>query len=95
MNIGKAIKQLRKKQSLSQAQLAERTGITQTALSQIENGSRRPNNETFKKLTDYFQVPEILIYLLATEDTDVAENKQEMFRAIFPNVKNLLLSVFE
>jgi transcriptional regulator with XRE-family HTH domain len=38
MNVGKAIKEIRKSQGLSQADLSEMTGIMQAALSLIENG---------------------------------------------------------
>ncbi|MDB4923031.1 helix-turn-helix transcriptional regulator [Mucilaginibacter sp.] len=95
MNIGTAIKYLRKQKELSQTELAELCGLTQTALSQIENGSRRPNTDTMKKLTDYFQVPEILIYMLATEPADIPANKREMFDIVFPNLRKMLISVFE
>lgn len=48
MNVGKAIKELRKTQNLNQVELAEMAGITQAALSAIENGVR-PNPDTLKK----------------------------------------------
>jgi len=95
MNIGTAVRQLRKKEKLSQLELAERSGLTQTALSQIESGSRRPNAESLKKITDYFKVPEIVIYLLATEVQDVPESKREMFELVFPNVRDMLLGLFD
>lgn len=95
MNIGTAVKQLRKKQGLSQVELAERSGLNQTALSQIENGNRRPNAESLKKLTDYFKVPEIVIYLLATEFDDVPADKRDIFEKVFPNVRTMLLGLFD
>ncbi|WP_419698122.1 helix-turn-helix domain-containing protein [Mucilaginibacter sp. NFX135] len=95
MNIGIAIKQLRKQKKLSQAELAEQSGLTQTALSQIENGSRRPNVESMKKLTDYFNIPEIVIYLLATESNDVPDEKKEMFEKVFPNLRNMIIGLLE
>ena len=95
MNIGNAIKELRKKHQLSQAELAEQCEMTQTALSQIENGVRRPNEITLKRIANRLKVPEIMIYLLATDIKDIPAEKQEMFKLIFPNVKNMLLSIFE
>jgi len=95
MNIGKAIKQLRKKQELNQQELAERCGLTQTALSQIESGSRKPNTESLKKLTDFFKVPEIVIYMLATEVTDIPAEKRDMFERVFPNMQNMIVALFE
>jgi transcriptional regulator with XRE-family HTH domain len=95
MNIGTAIKDLRKKNQLSQADLAEQCEMTQTALSQIENGLRRPNESTLKRIAEQLKVPEIVIYLLATDDSDVPKEKLEMFKVVFPNVKNMLLSILE
>lgn len=95
MNIGIAIKQLRKQRKLSQAELAEQSGLTQTALSQIENGSRRPNTESMKKLTEFFKVPEIVIYLLATESNDVPAEKKEMFERVFPNLRTMIIGLLE
>ena len=40
MNIGNAIKEIRKKQGLSQSDLAKAAQITQAAMSGIENGKR-------------------------------------------------------
>ncbi len=93
MNIGLAIKQLRKKNKLSQRELAEHCGMTQTALSQIESGIRKPNAESMKKLTDFFKVPEIVIYLLATDSKDVQPDRKEMFEKVYPNLRNMLLDI--
>lgn len=94
MNIGKAIKKLRKQQLLNQSELAERVGMTQTSLSQIESGAKKPNSGTLKKICDYFDVPELVLYLLATESEDIPERNREMFDRIFPSVSGLLLDVF-
>lgn len=94
MNIGKAIKQLRKKHGLKQQELAVQCGLTQTALSQIENGSRKPNAESLKKLTEFFKVPEIVIYMLATEATDIPEGKREFFESVFPGIQILIEGLF-
>lgn len=95
MNIGTAIKELRKKKKLSQVELAELCDMTQTSLSQIESGSRKPNSETMKKLTTFFNVPEILIYMLATELSDIPEAKRDMFQKVYPSLRNMLVSIFE
>lgn len=40
----------RKNQHLTQKELSERTGITQADISRIENGTRNPSLEMFKRL---------------------------------------------
>ncbi len=46
------IAQLREKQSLTQAQLAERTGIDQADISRIERGSTHPTEKTLRRIAD-------------------------------------------
>lgn len=89
MNIGKAIRELRKQQELSQEQLAEKAGITQAALSAIENGVR-PNPDTLKNLCSSLNVSEALIYIMGMEKTDVAETKQGLYDELFPVIKTLV-----
>lgn len=43
MTIGKNIQEVRESQNLTQAETAERVGITQAALCQIERGTRNPS----------------------------------------------------
>lgn len=52
--IGETIAKRRKKQGLSQTELAERLGISQQILSQYENGKRNP------KLTNLIRILEVL-----------------------------------
>lgn len=46
----KALLQGREEQNLSQRQLADRTGVTQSDISKIESGEANPTLETLKKL---------------------------------------------
>lgn len=43
MNIGKNIKKLREKKNIKQAELAEKTGVTQAMICQIERGTKNPS----------------------------------------------------
>ncbi len=48
----KKLKQKRKQQGLTQAQLSARIGITQAFLAEIESGRKRPSIEVLEKLCD-------------------------------------------
>lgn len=51
------IKQLRLEKGITVKDLAEKIGISQSMLSNYENGNSTPrNNETWKKLADFFEV---------------------------------------
>lgn len=51
------IAELRKKQKISQAELAKETGLTRQAISLYEIGKREPKLETWLKLAEFFDVP--------------------------------------
>lgn len=89
MNIGKAIKALRKQQQLSQEQLAQKAGLTQAALSAIENGVK-PNPENLKNLSSVLAVPESLIYAMGMEKGDVPPHKQVLYDELFPVIQSLV-----
>ncbi len=51
-DLPKRISQRRKMQGLTQSQLAERVGITQAFLAEIEKGRKRPSLEVLEKLCE-------------------------------------------
>ncbi|MGN0950188.1 MAG: helix-turn-helix domain-containing protein [Mitsuokella sp.] len=52
MNFIRALVDARTGQNLTQKELAERTGIAQTEISKIENGSRNPSIKLLQRLAD-------------------------------------------
>ena len=92
MNLGLAIKELRKQKKLSQIELAMKASLSQTALSQIEKG-KRPGIQTLKNISSALEVPESLIYVMGIEKADVPENKQMLYDKLFPVIKSLVLQV--
>ena len=52
MNIIRSIVDTRIAQHLTQQELAEKTGIAQTEISRIENGSRNPSLKILQRLAD-------------------------------------------
>lgn len=92
MNIGNAIKEIRKEKGLSQQQLADAAHITQAALSGIENG-KIPNPGTLKRLSKVLEVPESLIYAMSMEKTDVPEQKRVLYDSLFPVIKDLIMQI--
>jgi XRE family transcriptional regulator, regulator of sulfur utilization len=93
MNIGLAIKSIRKKLSITQQELAERCGITQTALSQIETGIKRPSHRTISKICKTLDIPESIVYILAMQEEDVPAAKKDVYELIYPSMKSLALQM--
>lgn len=94
MEIGRTIKELRKKKNLSQMEFRKLCGLSQTSLSQIENGITRPSRRNLIKICDALGIPEHLLYLMSIEESDVTDSKKEAFKVLFPTVKDLLLKLF-
>lgn len=61
------VKELRKKEGLSQAELAEKLSVHQTLISQIERGVVIPSGATLVQLAEFFRVS--TDYILGREET--------------------------
>lgn len=95
MNIGNAIKEIRKKAGMTQGTLSEATGISQTSLSKIEASGTVPSEKNLKKIAEVLGVPPSLIYILGMEETDVPEHKLESYKILFPALTKLALQMVE
>lgn len=95
MNVGATINRLRKEQKLSQSELAESAGITQTSLSQIENGLNRPNQKTLEAICKKLGISEPLLYILSLDKKDVPEDKKAIFDTLYPLIKEMMTKLFE
>ena len=76
MNI---IRELRKKEGLSQQELASLCRVHQTAVSQWENGRTAPDLESLKRLSDIFGVS---VEKLIGAETPADENRIPGFSSI-------------
>jgi transcriptional regulator with XRE-family HTH domain len=92
MNLGKAIKELRKSEGLSQQELSVAANITQAALSQIENG-KRPGSATLNKLSKALKVPVSLIYVLGMERDEVPKEKMQLYNDLFPVIQTMIRQI--
>ena len=93
MNLGVAIRSVRRQLSITQQELAEKSKISQTSLSQIENSVKRPSNKTIQSICAVLEVPEAVLYILAMQDTDVPSNKKNVYDMLFPSIKSLALQI--
>jgi transcriptional regulator with XRE-family HTH domain len=93
MNIGSAIKSIRKKLSITQYELAEKCDLSQTSLSQIETGIKRPSQRTISKVCAVLDIPESIIYIVAMQETDVPPSKKGVYELVYPSIKSLALQM--
>ncbi|MCF8451235.1 MAG: helix-turn-helix domain-containing protein [Taibaiella sp.] len=93
MNIGSAIKSIRKKLSITQYELAEKCDLSQTSLSQIETGIKRPSQRTISKVCTVLDIPESIIYIVAMQESDVPPSKKGVYELVYPSIKSLALQM--
>jgi transcriptional regulator with XRE-family HTH domain len=91
MNIGTAIKTIRKEKSISQKELAEKCDISVNALSQIEINSSFPQKSTINKICEALSIPVSYLLFFAIDDEDIPEDKRSHFNFLNKPIKDLLL----
>lgn len=90
MLIGNSIKHFRRKLGFTQSELAEKAGITQTHLSQVESGKKNAHTPTIKSLCESLGVPESLLYAYAIDTEGITESKRPSFDIIKHSIKGLV-----
>lgn len=94
MKVGDAIKSIRKERRLKQSDFATHIGISQTYLSQIENNKRNPNISILETIGKKLEIPLPVIMFLAIEESDVSENKREVYNSVNTVMKDFISKVF-
>ena len=87
MTKGERIKAARKKAGMTQAQLAEKLGISFQSVAQWENDLRNPKQETLQKIADALGVS--IFDLLGLEDVgkQLAKVQEQLKKAAEPAIK--------
>ncbi|UZQ51626.1 helix-turn-helix domain-containing protein [Clostridium kluyveri] len=75
--IGKIIRQLRKENDITQANLAKAVGVTTSSIGMYETGVRKPSYEVIVKLANYFNVT--TDYLLENKESKNTINIKKEF----------------
>ena len=91
MDIGQAIKTLRKKHGLTQEQLAEKCGLSVNAICAIETGRTWPPKATVERLCSAIGVPHTYLMMTTIEEDDFPEEKRVLYRALLEPLRQELL----
>lgn len=67
--LGRRIREAREAVGLTQAELAEKSGLARSYLSAVENGARNISSDALWSLADVFGATPAVFYLGAREDT--------------------------
>lgn len=76
IDIGKAVKELRKSRNISKEKLAENIGISVSHLEKIEAGARRPGIDTYQRLLNILDADMVIHKEIVTVQEKCAEKVQ-------------------
>jgi transcriptional regulator with XRE-family HTH domain len=93
MNIGYAIRTAREELNLSQEELADMAKVTQTTISSIERGKKRPHPGTLANIAKALKTPEVLLHIMGMEKKDCPKSKQGLYDKLFPSVQASILQI--
>lgn len=91
MEIGTAIKLLRKERGLTQKQLAEVCEISVNALSQIEINTSFPQKTTINKICEALNYPISYLLFFSISEDDIPEEKKVVFNSLNSAIKSVLI----
>lgn len=91
MDLGNAIKTLRKQKKITQKQLAELSEISTNALCSIEKGQSFPSKATISKICSSLKIPESYLLLFSITEDDIPEDKRVLYRALAEPLKEGLI----
>lgn len=94
MNIGQSIKKLRKDLSVKQFELANDIGISQTYLSQIEGGTKKPSLDVLEKIASKLDLPLSILFWYGLEREDIKPNRQKAYMFLKPSIDALIEQFF-
>jgi len=93
MNIGQAIKELRRRRKIRQQNLAKQVGISQSYLSLVEKGLREPGLDLVGKVAMQLKVPQQLILLMACSSDDKLSHFKRPLANITRSIDEILRKI--
>lgn len=94
MNIGQAIKALRKNNNENQGVFAKKIGITQSYLSLIESGEKTPSLDVLKRMAESMGIPLPVLFWFGIEREDVKEHNHIAYDMLKPSIDTLIMKLF-
>ena len=94
MNIGQTIRDLRIKKEIKQKDLALKSGIKPTYLSQIEKGQKTPTLDVLERISKALDIPMPILTFLSLSEDDINPDKRDSYKRIEPAIKGLIREFF-
>lgn len=90
MNLGQAIKRVRKERNLKQAELADIVGVSTIYISQIELGTREPSQKLIEQIAIALNISVGFLYFRGLDKHDFPYGKQKLFDALYPTIQHIM-----
>lgn len=94
MNLGRAIRHIRKKRRLTQEELAKKCQMTLNGISYIERGKTFPPLGTIDRIAHALDVSVGHILFKAIEEDDLPEKNRERFYKLHKGIEELLFDEY-
>lgn len=89
MNIGEALSKTRENQNRTQTEVAKTLKISQTYLSQIEGGKKKPSMDMLESLAKIYNTSVPAMMWFALTEKDIQQDKLHLFKLLKPVIDNL------
>lgn len=90
MNIGEALKEIRKAKKIKQAEISKATGISRTYVCQIESGEKNPSIEVLGKICEFIKVPLPVLLFVSGEEKDFETVLSKKQMAMVPGIQEFV-----
>lgn len=94
MNISFALREARVSAGFKQIEFGKLANLSQTYISQIENGKKTPSVEVIQKYSDLTKLPLAIVLWKSITEKDVHRNKKIVFKELKPVIDNLINQIF-
>jgi len=95
MQLGSAIRQIRKKRNISQKEFAQLIDKTPSYLSLIETNQKTPSMELLRNISKSLQIPfYYLLFKSIDVENEVPKHKQDTYKHISPFLDSMMTEIF-
>jgi len=95
MNLGKAIRSIRKIKRMSQKELAYKSGIIQCTLCNIEKGRTNPTMYTLNRIAESLGVTQAYIMLFCVTEDELPQSRRAEGLIALETLKNIMVEEYK
>lgn len=91
MDLGTAIKTIRKQKGISQKDLAKSCNLSANSMVLIEKNEQTPSKTNLNNICQALNIPPAYLLFFSITDEDMPSTSRELFNALYIPLKNVLL----